>query len=82
MDASTTEMTLVLLEITGASHLEMRSLSVEQSQQLSQHLLMVSGVSGEPGHLVTMEEEDREDDHVMIHPLTMVVNSALVTQVR
>ena len=82
MDASTTEMTLVLLEIIGASHLEMRSLSVEQSQQLSQHLLMVSGVSGEPGHLVTMEEEDREDDHAMIHPLTMVVNSALVTQVR
>ena len=75
-------MTLVQLEIIGASHLEMRSLSVEQSQQLSQHLLMVSGVSGEPGHLVTMEEEDREDDHVMIHPLTMVVNSALVTQVR
>ena len=82
MDASTTEMTLVLLEIIGASHLEMRSLSVEQSQQLSQHLLMVSGVSGEPGHLVTMEEEDREDDHVMIHLLTMVVDSALVTQVR
>ena len=77
-------MTLVLLEIIGASHLEMRSLNVEQSQQLQQHqhLLMVSGVSGEPGHLVTMEEEDREDDHVMIHPLTMVVNSALVTQVR
>ena len=82
MDASTTEMTLVLLEIIGASHLEMRSLSVEQSQQLSEHLLIVSGVSGEPGHLVTMEEEDREDDHVMIHLLTMVVNSALVTQVR
>ena len=82
MDASTTEMILVLLEIIGASHLEMRSLSVEQSQQLSEHLLIVSGVSGEPGHLVTMEEEDREDDHVMIHLLTMVVNSALVTQVR